>query len=166
MSLYSKVEDAPCDFVASRVQSRVLQYPILKDSEIYDVNSNFNRTLDYLSGTLSDFDLSSFTRNNHRPLKTHQVLTSSLFDKHVHDMKVKYDITTRQKIIFCCYLQAAHAHDFLQTISVDSLDHYMSSEKCHTIIRYHLMIILFHVDEVFHICRKTCLDTFCKHNSL
>jgi hypothetical protein len=39
-------------------------------------------------------------------------------------MEVKFNMTTRQKIIYEC-LQAAHAHDFLLAIHIDGLSQHM-----------------------------------------
>jgi len=39
----------------------------------------------------------------------------------------------------------------------------MSPVEYRTILRYHLMIPLFPIDEVRHVYRKACLDTFGEH---
>lgn len=74
-------------------------------------------------------------------------------------MNVKFDMITRQKVVFG-YLQVAHAHDFLLAILIDRLCQHMSSMEYHTIPRYRLIILLFFIDEVCPICRKVCLNTF------
>lgn len=68
----------------------------------------------------------------------------------------------RQKVIFDC-LQATHGYEFLTVISIDGLCQHVSPLKYFIILIYHLMIILFLIDEVFSICYKMCLDTFEKH---
>jgi len=77
-------------------------------------------------------------------------------------MEVKFDMTTRQKVIFGC-LQAAHAQDFLLAIPIDGLGQHMSPVEYCTTLRYRLMIPLFSIDEVCPVCRKACLDTFGEH---
>ena len=62
-------------------------------------------------------------------------------------MEVKFDMTTRQKVIFGC-LQAAHAQDFLLAIPIDGLGQHMSPVEYCTTLRYRLMIPLFSIDEV------------------
>jgi len=74
-------------------------------------------------------------------------------------MKVKFDMTTKQKVIFGC-LQAGHAQDFLLAILIDGLGQHMSLVEYRTILRYRLMIPLFSIDVVCPVCRKACLDTF------
>jgi len=71
-------------------------------------------------------------------------------------------MTTRQKTIFWC-LQATHTMDFLLVILIDGLSQHMSSMKYRTILRYCLMILLFLIDEVCLVCRKTCLNTVGEH---
>jgi hypothetical protein len=78
-------------------------------------------------------------------------------------MEVKFDMTTRQKAVFG-YLQAAHARDFLLDIPIDGLGQHMSPVEYRNILRYRLMIPLFPIDEVCHVCRKVCLDTFGEHD--
>ena len=77
-------------------------------------------------------------------------------------MKVKFDMTTRQKTTFGC-LQATHAQDFLLAIPIDGLSQHMSPVEYHTILIYRLIIPLFPIDEVCPVCRKVCLDTFGEH---
>ncbi|KAK2361377.1 hypothetical protein QL285_086534 [Trifolium repens] len=74
-------------------------------------------------------------------------------------MEVDFAMTVRQKAVFGC-LKAAHAHDFLLAIPIDGLDQHMSPVEYRIVLRYRLMIPLFHVDEVCPVCRKACLDTF------
>jgi hypothetical protein len=85
-----------------------------------------------------------------------------LFDKIVQGLEVKFDVTTRQKIVFGC-LQATHAQDFLLAIPIDGLDQHMSPVEYRTILKYRLMIPLFPIDEVCPVCRKACLDNFREH---
>jgi hypothetical protein len=51
----------------------------------------------------------------------------------------------------------AYARDFLLAILIDGLGQHMSSVKYRTILRYRLIISLFSIDEVCHVCRKVCL---------
>jgi hypothetical protein len=60
-------------------------------------------------------------------------------------------------------LQAAHAQDFLLAIPIDGLYQHMSPVEYRTILKYHLMIPLFPIDEVCPVCRKACLDNFGEH---
>lgn len=77
-------------------------------------------------------------------------------------MDVKFDITTRLEEIFIC-MEATHARDFILYILIEWLDQDMSQIKYYNILRYRLMIPLFPIDDIFPICRKTCLDTFWEH---
>lgn len=70
LSLYSKVEVVLYIFVVSKIQTWVLQDHILKDSDIYSINSDFDRFLNGLSGTIPYFDLSNFISKNIAPLKS------------------------------------------------------------------------------------------------
>jgi len=85
-------------------------------------------------------------------------LASALFSKSVQDMKVKFDMTTRHKVVLGC-LQAAHAHDFLLDIPIDWLGQHMSPAESHTILKYRHMIPLFSIDEV---CCNTPFSQQCK----
>jgi len=62
-------------------------------------------------------------------------------------MEVKFDMTTRQKIVFEC-LQEPHAQYFLLAILIDGLGQHMPPIEYHTILKYRLMIPLFSIDEV------------------
>ncbi|PWA88499.1 hypothetical protein CTI12_AA120320 [Artemisia annua] len=64
-----------------------------------------------------------------------------------------------QNAVFDC-LQALHAQEFLLAIPIDGLGQHMSPVEYHTILKYHLMIPLFPVDEIYPVCRKACLDSF------
>lgn len=61
LGLYSILEVTSYAFVIYRARSLVLHDRILRDGEIYFMNSDFDRILDGLSGTMSGFDLSGFT---------------------------------------------------------------------------------------------------------
>ena len=67
LGLYSAVETSSYAFVASRVQSSVLQDHILRDSGTLGMDPDFDRALDNLRVTLLDFDLSSFINKNSVP---------------------------------------------------------------------------------------------------
>jgi len=126
------------------------------------MDSDFDNALDGLRGMIPNFDVDSFTSKDAVPPKAQHVLASALFSESVQDKEVKFDMTTRQRAIFGC-LQAAQAQDFLLAIPIDGLGQHMSPVEYRTILRYHLMIPLFPIDEVFPVCRKACLDTFGKH---
>jgi hypothetical protein len=126
------------------------------------MDSDFGSALDGLYETISSFDLSSFTTKDTVSLKVQHVLTCVLFGKIVQDMEVKFNMTTRQKIVFGC-LQAAHSQDFLLAIPIDELGQHMSLVEYRTILKYRLMILLFPIDVVCHVCRKVCLDNFEEH---
>ena len=87
---------------------------------------------------------------------------SSFLSKSVQDMKVKFDMITRQKTFLRCS-QAIHAHDFLQDIHIDGLSQHMSPVEYRIILRYRYMILLFSINEVCHVYHKTCMDTFEEH---
>ena len=146
-SLYSALEASSYAFVASRVQSWVLQDHILRDSGLCGIDSDFDNALDGLRGTIPNFHVSSFTSKDIVPPKAQHVFASALFSKSVQDIEVKFDMTTRQKAIFGC-LQAAHAQDFLLVIPIDGLGQHMSQVEYRTIFRYRLMIPLFPIDKV------------------
>ncbi|KAK2458308.1 hypothetical protein QL285_005484 [Trifolium repens] len=119
------------------------------------MNFDFDNALDSFRGTISTFDFSNFVSKDTVYRKAHHVLANVLFGKIVQDMKVDFDMTTRQKLVFEC-LKAAHAQDFLLAI-------YPSMEY-RAILRYRLMISLFSKDEVCPVCHKACfLDTFGEH---
>lgn len=69
---------------------------------------------------IPDFDLSNFSSKDIVPLKAQHVLSCALFSKTVKDMDVKFDMTTRHKVIFGC-LRATHAQSFLLGISIHGL---------------------------------------------
>lgn len=95
LGLYSAVEASLHAFVASRAQSRVLQYHILRDSGICGIDLDFDNALDGLRGTIPDFDVSSFTCKDIVPPKAQHVLVSPIFSKVVQDMELKFEMTTR-----------------------------------------------------------------------
>nr|GEZ58576.1 auxilin-like protein [Tanacetum cinerariifolium] len=80
----------------------------------------------------------------------------------VKDIEVYFDMTMRQKATFEC-LRAPHAQDFLLAIPIDELGKNMSTVEYRTILMYRLMILLFLVDAICPVCRKTCLDSFGEH---
>ena len=61
LGLYSAVEATSYAFVASRAQTWVLQDHILRDSDIYGMNSDYDGALASLRNKLPDSDISSFT---------------------------------------------------------------------------------------------------------
>ncbi|GJW73109.1 hypothetical protein Tco_0132479 [Tanacetum coccineum] len=73
-----------------------------------------------------------------------------------------FDMTVRQKAVFEC-LRASHAQDFLLAIPIDGFGQHMSPVEYRTILKYHLMILLFSVDAICPVCRKACLDSFGEH---
>jgi len=60
-------------------------------------------------------------------------------------------------------MQATYAQDFLLAILTEGLGQHISQVEYLTILRYRLMIPLFHIDEVCLVCRNACLDTFGEH---
>jgi hypothetical protein len=99
----------------------------------------FNNVLDGFHGTIPDFDCSCFISKDIVPPKARHVLASVFFSKSVQDMKVRFDMTTREKAIFGC-LQAPHAYGFLLTIPIDELFKHMLPVEYRTTLRYRLMI--------------------------
>lgn len=67
LTLYSGVESVSYAFATFNVQSWILQNHILRASEISDVNSDFDRVLDDLNGTIPYFNLNSFTSKDDTP---------------------------------------------------------------------------------------------------
>lgn len=53
-----------------------------------------------LSGTIPIFELSSFTRKDIVSPKVQHIMASIIFSKSIQDMKTKFDMTIRYKIIF------------------------------------------------------------------
>ena len=144
LGLYSALEASSYTFVAYRAQSWTLKDHILIMLWMIFV---VRFQIFYVSG---------FTSKDTIPPKAQHVMASALFSKSVQDMEVKFDMTTRQKTIFGC-LQAAHTQDFLLAIPIDELGQHMSPVEYHIILRYRLMIPLFSIDEVCHVCHKACL---------
>ncbi|RHN71017.1 hypothetical protein MtrunA17_Chr3g0141711 [Medicago truncatula] len=134
---------------------------ILRDNLICGMDSDFDNALNGLRGTISNFDIISFTCKDTVLPKAH-VLASALFSKSVKDMEVKFGMNIRQKTILGC-LHAAHAHDFLLAIPIDELSQHMSRVEYRAILRYRLVIPLFPIDKVCPVCRKACLNTFGEH---
>ena len=73
-----------------------------------------------------------------------------------------FDMAVRQKVIFEC-LRISHAQDFLLAIPINGLGQHMSPVEYRAIIKYRLMILIYPVDEICHVCRKACLDSFGEH---
>jgi len=69
---------------------------------------DFEKCFGRCSCTISDFGISSFTSNNVVPPKAQHVFASALFSKSIHDMKVKFNMTAIQKVVFGC-LQTTYA---------------------------------------------------------
>ncbi|GJY44660.1 putative reverse transcriptase domain-containing protein [Tanacetum coccineum] len=82
--------------------------------------------------------------------------------KMVKDMEVHFDMTVRHKTAFGG-LCTPHAQDFLLAIPIDGFGQHMSPVEYRTILKYHLMILLFSVDAICPVCRKACLDSFGEH---
>jgi len=70
LGLYLTLEASSYAFVASRVQSYVLPNHILRYSVISGMDTDFDNDLDGLRGTISYFDISSFTCKDIVPPKT------------------------------------------------------------------------------------------------
>nr|GEU51982.1 putative reverse transcriptase domain-containing protein [Tanacetum cinerariifolium] len=149
-------------FVASRAQSWVLQDHILRNSGICGMDDDYVSALACLCDTIPSFDFSSFTNKDIVPSKAQQTLENVLFSEMVRDVEVHFDITIRQKAVFKC-LRAPHAKDFLLAILIDGLGQHMSPLEYRTILKYRLIIPLFPVDAICHVCRKACLDSFKEH---
>ncbi|XP_022042194.1 uncharacterized protein LOC110944857 [Helianthus annuus] len=148
LGLYSAVEASSYAFVASRVQSWVLQDHILRGSGICGMDSDYVCALACLRDTIPSFDFSGFANKDTAPLKP--------------NMHWRFDLTVRQKAVFEC-LRAPHAQDFLLAIPIDGLGQHMSPMEYRTILKYRLMIHLFLVDEVCPVCHKACLNSFGEH---
>lgn len=91
MNLYSAVEDALNFCVACSSQSWLLQEYILRDSEVYDMDYDFDKALD--SATILNFDLNNFTKKDIVHPKGQYVLVSSHFSKSIQEIDVKVDMT-------------------------------------------------------------------------
>ncbi|GJV68014.1 putative reverse transcriptase domain-containing protein [Tanacetum coccineum] len=162
LGLYSAKVASSYAFVASRAQSWVLQDHILRNSGICSMDDDYVCALACLRDTIPSFDFRVFTNKDTAPSKAQQTLASAIFSEMVKDMKVHFDMTVRQKAVFEC-LRASHAHDFLLAIPIDGLGQHMSPMEYRTILKYRLMIPLFLVDAICHVCRKACLDSFGEH---
>ncbi|GJV24580.1 putative reverse transcriptase domain-containing protein [Tanacetum coccineum] len=147
---------------ASRAQSWVLQDHILCDSGICGMDDDYVFALACLRDTILIFNFSGFTKKDTAPSKAQQTLANVLFSEMVKDMEIHFDMTIRQKAVFEC-LRASHAQDFLLVIPIDGLGQHMSPVEYRTILKYCLMIPLFLVDAICHVCRKACLDSFGEH---
>ncbi|GJY35887.1 hypothetical protein Tco_0421265 [Tanacetum coccineum] len=144
------------------VEELLMSDSVIKDSGICGMDDDYVSALACLHDTIPSFDFSVFTNKDTAPSKAQQTLASALFSEMVKDMKVHFDMTMRQKAVFEC-LRAPHAQDFLLAIPIDGLDQHMSPVEYRTILKYHLMIPLFPVDAICHVCRKACLDSFGEH---
>jgi hypothetical protein len=102
LGLYSAVEAASYAFVAFKVKSWVLQDHILRDSGVCGMDSGSDNALDGLRSTIATVDFSNFASKDTVPRKAQHILASVLFGKIVQDMKVDFDVTTRQKAVFGC----------------------------------------------------------------
>ena len=160
--LNSAKEASSFAFVASRAQSWPLQDHILRDSGIFDMDSDYVCALTSLRDMIPGYDFSSFANKDTVPPKAQHALASALFSKIVRDMYADFDMTVRQKAVLEC-LRAPHAQDFLLAIPIDGLGQHMSPVEYRTILKYRLLIPLFPVDELCPICRKACLDSFGEH---
>ena len=85
--MYSVVEVSSYAFVASRVQSLILQDHILRDSGVSGMDSDFDRALSGLRAIIHGFDLSGFVNKNTIPPKVKHALTSALFSNIVQEME-------------------------------------------------------------------------------
>jgi hypothetical protein len=132
----------------------MLQYHVLRGSGVYGMNSDFNNVLDDIRDTISTFDFNSLAIKCTIPSKAQHVLVSVRFGKIVHNMEVDFDMTTKQKIVFWC-LKMPHGRIFFLAILIDELNQHMFPLEYCTILRYCLVIPLFHIDKVFCIFRKT-----------
>lgn len=69
---------------------------------IFGIDLDSDKALDHLSDATLDFELRGFTRKDNVPPKAQHVFASAIFKKNVQDMNVKFEMTTRQKIVFSC----------------------------------------------------------------
>ncbi|GKB89334.1 hypothetical protein Tco_0961606 [Tanacetum coccineum] len=129
---------------------------------ICGMDDDYVSALACLRNTIPSFDFSCFANKDTAPSKSQQTLASALFSEMVKDMEVHFDMTVRQKAVFEC-LRAPHAQDFLLAILIDGLGQHMSPVEYRTILKYRLMILLFSVDAICHVCRMLCLDSFGEH---
>ena len=90
--MYSAVEASSYAFVASRVQSWVLQDHILRDSGISGMDSDFCIALNNLHVAIPDYDLDSFVNKGTAPPKPQHILASALFGKIIKEMEVKFNM--------------------------------------------------------------------------
>jgi hypothetical protein len=102
---------------------------------------DFDNALDDLRNTIPTFDFSNFASKDTVPPKVQHVLASVLLGKIAKDMKVDFNMTTREKTVFGC-LKAEHAQDFLLAIPIDGLGQHMSPIEYRTILRYRLIFFL------------------------
>lgn len=73
----------------------------IRDSVIYDMDSDFDIASEDLSIAILNFDVKYFNSKDIVTLKEH-VLVSIIFKKNVQNMDIKFDMTTRQKSFFSC----------------------------------------------------------------
>jgi hypothetical protein len=83
------------------------------------MNSDFNNALDDFHDTIHSFDMSNFTRKHIVPLNAQHVLARVLFVKIVHDMEVKFDMTTKRKQFLDVCKQHVLRIFYLQSILMD-----------------------------------------------
>ncbi|GJU18614.1 putative reverse transcriptase domain-containing protein [Tanacetum coccineum] len=129
---------------------------------ICDMDVDYASALACLRDTIPSFDFNVFTNKDTTPSKAQQTLASALFSEMVKDMKIRFDMTVRQKAVFE-FLRAPHAQDFLLAIPIDGLGQHMSPVEYRTILKYRLMIPLFPVDAICPVCGKVCLNSFGEH---
>ncbi|GJR85325.1 hypothetical protein Tco_0209336 [Tanacetum coccineum] len=94
LGLYSAKVVSSYAFIASRAQSWVLQYHILRDSRICGMDDDYVSALACLRDTIPSFDFSGFTNKDTAPSKAQQTLANVLFSEVVKDMEVHFDMTT------------------------------------------------------------------------
>jgi hypothetical protein len=84
------------------------------------MNFDVGNALDDIRDMIPNFDFSNFASNE--PIMFWRV---PFFVKIVQDIKVDFDMTTKQKIVSWC-LKATHAQDCLLVILIDGLGQHMS----------------------------------------
>jgi len=96
------------------------------------MNSDLDNVMDGLRSAILDCHYSNFSSKDFIPPKAQHVLVISFFSKIVQDMEVKFDMTTRQKIVLGCW-QEKHAQYFHLDIPIDGLGQHMSYVEYRTI---------------------------------
>lgn len=116
LGLYSTLEATLYGFVASRVQSWVLQDHILQDSGICGMDMDYACALASLCYKLLGIHFSNFT-NEDTPISPNIHWRVPFLVKFI---EVPFNMTVRQKVVFEC-LRAPHAHGFIRDIPIDGL---------------------------------------------